>query len=119
MRWRAPKKEGKMKKKLDPIQQWEKATKNLLDEFLKIYFVDEDIPIEDIDVYWVGDEIGGVCFINDMYFGLDDLVNCLRHKPSRDQMWDWYYKSLEAYEKGESFPNLKNFIKLMEGKDGN
>lgn len=80
------------------LAQWEKATINRLNEFIRLYFIDENTRFEDVDYFWVGDH--------------NDLENCLKYSPSVDQFFDWYYKRQEAYENKIPFPNLQNYLKL-------
>ena len=47
------------------LKNWEEATEALTFEFILKYFD------EGADTYWIGDEIGGVLFVNDWFFNLD------------------------------------------------
>ena len=56
------------------LKQWEQATDNLRGVFIEKYFSDVSV-----DSYWVGDEIGGILFINDFFFNLSNMVDYLKY----------------------------------------
>ena len=94
------------------LRLWEKATEKLLQEFIRVYYLDEDITMDDIEYWWVAEEIGGVVFINDEHWSLQNITDAFRYNPTREQLWRWHWDSIDAAMGKQAFPNLKNWLKL-------
>ena len=88
------------------LKLWELATENLKNAFVKKYFA------EDPDCYWVGNEKGGVFYVNDNFFSLTDMVEFIRYNYPVTKMFEYQDYSLKCVEKGKSPINIKNYLKL-------
>ena len=71
------------------LDNYEKACNELATAFIEKYFCDDDIKLKDIDFDWVGNKVGGVAFINDYYFSMDDIVNAIRFKAPKDRLFKY------------------------------
>lgn len=93
----------------DLIKDWEYATDSIAEEFARKYFG------RDAELWWVADQVGGVLFINDYFFNIDRMVDSLKYKATRKQMFDYYDMELEHMSTRKNDhpvnPNYKNFIK--------
>jgi len=79
---------------------------------------------KDTEEWWVAEDIGGTYYINDRFFGLEEMVEFLRNKYSAKDMFDYYDYSLAFQEKeyernpklgDKMFPiNIKNWKKLKK-----
>jgi hypothetical protein len=104
------KKENNTAKKA--LADYEKHTNILVQEFVKKYFCDEETPIEDIDYWWIGDEIGGVLGVyDDYYFDMDYIANAIRLEFTYDELIGYYYYSIEEKEPC----NIKNWRHFKKG----
>lgn len=101
------------------IKKWRAATNELAKAFTKKYYPDERF---DIDTFWVGDEVGDVFFVSDMFFDIDRMVEALELNATIDQLIDYHDAELEHCEKDSDKPmpvNFKNYVKWgfkLEGK---
>jgi hypothetical protein len=96
--------------KLMGIQIWEEAT-----ESLRLLFVDKYFG-KDPEHYWIADDIGGVLFVNDYFFNLSDIVDFLKYNYSVKKMFEYYDYSLKCSQENKVPINIKNYIKLKNGK---
>ncbi len=81
--------------------EYEMACQNIADHFLDIYY-------DDAECWWIGSEVGGVLGVNDEFWSMEDLVNALRYKPSREKLMDFYYHRMDKEPKY----SMKNYLKL-------
>ena len=89
------------------LQNWYKATDKLAKSFTNHYFW------KDVEVWWVADQIGGVLFINDRFYSIQDIVDYIQYKYSEKDMFDHYDEMLRRAEKGWSIDaNIKNWRQL-------
>jgi len=94
-------KEEKKRRKEQPLLvNWEDATDKLAGYFVTHYFGRNAV----LDMWWVADEVGGVLFINDYFFNVQDMVDYIRHKYTRKMMFEYYDYSLLWAEKGKTAP---------------
>lgn len=97
------------------VKKWRDATEALAKEFIKKYYPEERY---DIDTFWVGDEIGNVFFVSDMFFNLDRMLQAMELNATLDQLHDYHDAELEHYEKETDKPmpvNFKNYVKYGFG----
>ena len=97
-----------MNKKINKqLLEWEKASQDLADSFVKLYF-------GSADAYWVGDSVGfGVLVVGDYFFDLERIVEALKFKATEKQLFDYYDAELEAGNKGlEVDMTFENYLKL-------
>lgn len=91
------------------LQKWEEATQDLADYFAYKYF-GKDLS----DVYWIGDEVGGVLALNDYFFNTQDMVDFLRYKYSVKDMFDYYDYKMDMQMKKKEYMNIDNWKKLKK-----
>lgn len=97
----------KMKKKEKQIiANWKKATQELAEVFVAKYYPEND------DFYWVGDEIGSVFSIADMFFTVDRMKEALQLNATFEQLCEYDEKEIETLQEGGQPPiNFRNFVK--------
>ena len=82
---------------------WEDATGSL-----KLLFVDKYFG-RDAESWWVADGIGGVLFVNDYFFDLNDIVEFLKYGYPAKKMFEYYDYRLKLQEKNKYPVNIKNY----------
>ena len=87
------------------IQEWEEATQELADEFVLKYFGN------DADAWWVADTIGDAFHVNSYFFDLNFILKALKLNATLDQIIDYYYLRMEAFENGKTIANFENYVK--------
>ncbi len=93
------------------LKALEREIENFKFNFLTKYFK------EATDVYWVADEVGGVLFVNDYFFSLQDMMDFIKYGYPVKKMFEYYDYRLLNVEQGGSPPyNIKNWIKLTNNK---
>ena len=93
------------------IKKWRNATEDVAKAFLKQYYPEERYGI---DTFWVGDHIGDVFFIADMFFDLDRMLEALELDATIDHLCDYHDAEIEHCEKDSEKPmpvNFKNYVK--------
>ncbi len=93
------------------IKAYHKATEDIAKVFVKKYFPDE---IYGKYTFWVGDQIGGVFSVSDMFLNIDQMIIMLENKAKFEQLYDYYWAEVEAMS--EEPPrslgiNFENYIK--------
>ena len=86
------------------VKAYYKACEGIKDLFVKTYFEGEE------EVWWIGDNIGGVLGVSDFFFGIDDMMTLLENKVSFDDMMTWYHWSVDNHGK-DGYMNLQNYLK--------
>ena len=104
------------------IEKWREATDEVAKAFAEKYFPEQEY---NVDTFWVGDEIGSVFCIADMFFNVDRMIEAIELNATFDQMYDYYDAELEHCQEDSEKPmpiNFKNYIKygfnLKEKNDG-
>ena len=92
-----------MKKTNLILQQYYEACKELMGEFVRIYY--KESGIEDTEVWWVSNNIGTVACINDYYWNMEDMATAIKHNISEKVLFDWYDTT-----NGGSNINLINYL---------
>lgn len=85
------------------LTKWEQETDRLANLFVRHYFDRE------ADTYWVADEIGGVLYVNDHFFDLNDIVDFIRYRYSKKKMFEYYDYALKMHEDKKTLINIKNY----------
>jgi hypothetical protein len=70
------------------IDRWEELTNRITSQWVKTYFElgdDEDITID-----WVADDVGGIFEFADYFFSFSDILDCYKHKITKEQLFNWY-----------------------------
>jgi len=94
------------------LTKWHKATQDLVEHFIATYFVDEDIPREDVEAFWVGDEIGGTLCIGDFFFDLRTIVLAIQLDCPMEKLFEWYNYTIE----NENNINLDHYLRMNDPK---
>jgi len=94
------------------LREYDNATDNLAKKFVAKYFYKD--YVFDRDFYWVGnDEDQEVLAVSDFFFNLNRIVDALRYKATKKQLFDYHEKELELAMKNKKMKyNFKNYIKL-------
>ena len=70
---------------------------------------------KDIEEWWVGDDIGGVYYINDRFFNLNDMMDFIRYGYSGKKMFEYYdYAFEENIEEGRKPICIRDYKKLKK-----
>lgn len=96
------------------VKKHELACGAVLRKFLEIYFCDAETEIDDIEVYPVGGEIGGVYHIGDYFVGFHDMLTCLRMKIPEKTFFAWYDHALECAMEEKAYANLENYYRMTK-----
>ena len=67
-----------------PLKQWEEETEMLTEYFVERYFG------KDADWFWIAGDVGGCIEVGDYFFNLANIVDFIRYKYTRKQMFEWY-----------------------------
>ena len=98
------------KSHIKAIKDYEDACTQVTEVFIEKYYK-RDEPY----TFWVGDEIGGVFFINDDCFNIDRMLDALKYNASEDKLFEYQDYELEhALSENGDKPtpiNFKNFVK--------
>jgi hypothetical protein len=98
-------------KNKNPLLAYYAACQDLADAFVTKYYTDTEITLEQVEAYWIADQIGGVYQVNDQCWRMQDIVEALENHATEKQLFDWYEESMEMYStKGHSI-NLENWLK--------
>ena len=102
-------KDSKLKNQLF---EWERSTNLLATAFIEKYYPDY---ID--DWYWIGDEIGDILIISDVFLNVDHMVDALRYDATLDQWHDWYWSYEDAENPEDMYRpmNLKDFVLYYNG----
>ena len=96
------------KEQKDLIKNWEEATQAIATRFRNKYFS------KDAEIWWVGDEIGGVLYINDHFFSLDNILISLRENVSITNMFGYYSFDLDSAMDNKTRINYKTWLKMIK-----
>lgn len=86
-----------MNKIKNAIANWEWTTQEIANLFVEKYYGRK----YEVEAWWVGGEVGGVYFINDTFFNLDQMRDFLRFNYPKKKMFDYMDYQLEITGKGE------------------
>jgi len=94
------------------INKWKLLTEDIVDIWIREYF--EISSDEDVDFYWIGDEVGGIFEFADYFISFVDVLNCYKLKITKEQFFLW-----NEYILDNQFVNisLAKFILSPEEKD--
>jgi len=81
------------------LKQWELATHNLTNVFTEKYFKNSVS-----DIYWVGDEVGGVLCVNDYFFDIGRISEAIRYNTSIKRLFEYYDKEIEFAMRDKDMP---------------
>ena len=92
------------------LEEYENSVNVLTKQFIEKYYCDEDIDIDDVDMYWIGDAVGEIVFINDNYWNFNNIVEALKMDYPKDKLFDWYEYSYDQAMEGKPGLTMKNFL---------
>lgn len=96
-------------KKQHPVAQYFEACERIKEAFLKKYYNYYTLD----DIFWVGDDIGGVACVGEYFHNMNDMVAALYLDCPVEKFFEWYDYCLENYEKKDAiYYNLKSFMAL-------
>jgi hypothetical protein len=109
-------KENNMLKYL--LENWENHTDLLTEYFIEKYFG----KLEDVEYYWVADDVGGVLAVADYFFNLSDIIDFIKYHYSKDLMFEYYDYALDyhmqtKHKKSDYLINIKNYKELEHGQN--
>lgn len=96
------------------LDKWREATENLTKVFTKRYFPNERYGK---DTFWVGDEIGDIYFVSDMFFDVDRMRRALEFGATFEHLNNFHQIEMEAYPESPGI-NFENFVKYGLNLDG-
>ena len=99
------------------VYRWRKATHALAQVFTEKYFPEERF---EIDTFWVGDEVGSVFSVSDMFFNVDRMIEAIELDATFEQLHDYADAEIEHHEAdiSDSMPiNFKNYVKHGKNVD--
>lgn len=99
-------------RKIKQLDNWIKAAEQIKDYFVLMYYGKGDH-----DSYWIADEVGGVFFINDNFYSVNDMVDFLIANYTEKQMFEYYDYRLDAYQKNGMVINIRNYKLLKNDKE--
>ena len=109
----------------DLLFAYYRACEALTEKFIKIYYCDPHTPVGDMDWFWVGDDIGGVLFVNDDYWSFEDVKVALAYEIPKNTLFAWHSDSLDhamenqpeqqAERLIESFKDMFNLLEAQAG----
>ncbi len=75
------------------IDKWNNLTNEIVEQWIRDYFDIEEG--EELDWWWIADEVGGIFEFADMFISFSDVLNCYKHEVSKEQFHNWYYWCLD------------------------
>lgn len=94
------------------IKNWEEMTEYLAQDFMDKYFKNGSTR----DSWWVCEEVGGVLFVNDYFFDLKFIVECLRKSVPVKKMFAYYDYSTNVDWKGKDTEVKMNLNHWLRSK---
>jgi len=76
------------------ILDWNRITNEITEMWIREYF---DISEEEVDYFWVNDDVGEVFFFADYYISFTNVLDCYKHNVTKEQFLAWYYFCLENH----------------------
>lgn len=96
-----------MKKSLK--QQYREVCFQYIRAFIKKHKL--EVNKYELNNCWIGDEVGGMVYINDMYFNFNDIRYDIDNEISKDKIFNWYWNSVEYEELDLKYITFKQFCK--------
>ena len=91
------------------LKNWEKATQELADLFVKKYHP------ESFEYVWDSNEIGRNIIVDELYcWSVSHMVDALRMNIPQEKLFQWHNLALKAFEKGQKFQSLRLFIQSKD-----
>ncbi len=82
-------------------------------EYLRAFNAKHELDMEDYELKqcWIGDEVGGIADLDDMFINFDDIRYDIDNKVSRNKIFDWYWNSVERAELKVKYMNYPAYCK--------
>lgn len=95
------------------MKELEEKYKKICDEYIEAFLDKHDLSINDYEYgeWWIGNEVGGLVDLDDCTFNFDDIRYDVDHDIPGDQIFKWYWNSVERYELGLKYMNYPAFCK--------
>lgn len=90
-----------MRKEL--LKNWSESTEAIGDFFVLRYFG------RDADSHWLADDIGGVLYVNDYFFDLQQVLDFLKYSYSKNKMFEYYDYQLQCNEDKKLPINIRTY----------
>lgn len=87
------------------IKEFERISESIGAYFCSKYF-------NSLDYDWVANNIGGILNINDYFFSLEDMLNFMKYKYTKKQMFKYYDYALEERTKSKYPVCIRDWKKL-------
>lgn len=86
---------------------------DLANEYAKEFVMRIFMPDSVSELYWCGDEVGGILAIEDFYVGFDDIRTVIDNDIDSDTFFRWYFycERVGHISKELDIPNLISFQK--------
>ena len=88
------------------IKEYNGICDRIVDIFAKKYFGSITVNM------WVASETGGVIIMGDYFFNMTDMIDYMKYKYSKKEMFEHADYVVECAIKNESPTNIKNYKKL-------
>ena len=83
---------------------------DICNQYLKLFCEKHEYTYE--PYMWVGDEVGGIIEVCDMFVNFDDIRYDVDNDVPEDYFAKWYWKGLEVYQlTGKKYMNYPSFCK--------
>ena len=94
----------------EALNAYYKACNRLLFAFIRKYYTDKETTFADVSWFWVGDNIGGVAFINDDFLNMYDIAEVMELNPEPDKFFEWMEYRNEKHMEGKDPINLRTYL---------
>lgn len=88
-------------------QQYIDACNAYLEVFCEKHGFEYDIASNE----WVANDVGGCCMLSDFCVSFDDMKTDIDMDAPKEEYWNYYEYSLEAYDLGFNCPNYANWLR--------
>ena len=76
------------------ISKWKNLTSEITETWIREYFDwDEN---EEVQFYWVNDDVGGIFEVSNYYFNFSDVLDCYKHNVTKEDLFKWYDFYMES-----------------------
>ena len=94
------------------LQELNKAIQKFTEYFILKNFSsnygEDELLLEEIDWNRVGDEVGDVLFVDDLFFNVHDMMDYEKYWYSTDEMIDHYWYALDQVKEQKTYTNIRN-----------
>jgi hypothetical protein len=87
-------------------KQYEQACKVVVAAFVDKYYGGG------ADVHFIGDECDGVVNVNDEFYDVSFMAECLRLGINKNKMFEYHDMAMNSYQEGKTFVRLRHWMKM-------